>query len=581
MSGWVAAELGSRWHTPTVQIFHATGVTKLREQGAADTSPSGRIEVEKAVVRAVDRLIAQCPAERDELLADYGARADQIALIPSAVDTDRFRPVAKSTARQTLEIDPTAEMIVYVGRIVPAQGRAQRRPGAGASQSATTRCRHHHDADALRRRRRYGAPDPVATPEIGVLRALAAELGVLDEVRFVGRRQPDELHLWYAAADVAVTTPWYEPFGLTPLEAMACGTPVIGSRVGGIAFTIADGETGFLVPPRDPEALCARLEEILRDPARRMRMGQAGRARVLSSFTWQQVAMCTAALYDDLLSERFAPSSDRPTGPDARWRRDATTAHASARSLSVTEHQLAQKIALVTGAGSGLGEATARRLAAAGACVTCIDLDEERARSTAEAIDASGSRAIAVGCDVGDERAVQTAVDRTLQTWNRIDIAVNCAGVDYVLGIEEMTVAQWDRVIGVNLRGPFLVAKAVFPVMKQLAGGDIVNVASTAALRAWGNASAYHASKWGLVGFSRGLGVEGRADGIRVTTIIPGGMNTHWFDRFPEQGIPLPDQSNLQDPANVADAIAYAVALPRGSVMQEMLITPLSETSWP
>jgi NAD(P)-dependent dehydrogenase (short-subunit alcohol dehydrogenase family) len=247
----------------------------------------------------------------------------------------------------------------------------------------------------------------------------------------------------------------------------------------------------------------------------------------------------------------------------------------------VTDHQLARKIALVTGAGSGLGEATARRLAAAGACVTCIDLDEERARGTAAAIDASGSSAIAIGCDVSDERAVQTAIERTLRTWDRIDIAVNCAGVDYVLGIDEMTVAQWDRVIGVNLRGPFLVAKSVFPVMKEMGGGDIVNVASTAALRAWGNASAYHASKWGLVGFSRGLGVEGRTNGIRVTTIIPGGMNTHWFDRFPEQGIPLPDQDNLQDPANVADAIAYAVALPRGSVMQEMLITPLSETSWP
>src|SRR5215210_5098525 len=119
MSGWIAAELGLRWRVPTVQIFHATGVTKLREQGSADTSPTGRIEVEKTVVRTVDRLIAQCPAERDELLADYGARADQIALIPSAVDTDRFQPVDKSFARRTLQIDPADEVIVYIGRIVP------------------------------------------------------------------------------------------------------------------------------------------------------------------------------------------------------------------------------------------------------------------------------------------------------------------------------------------------------------------------------------------------------------------------------------------------------------------------------
>jgi glycosyltransferase involved in cell wall biosynthesis len=311
MSGWVAAELGPRWRTPTVQIFHATGVTKLREQGAADTSPSGRIDAEKAVVRTVDRLIAQCPAERDELLADYGARADQIALIPSAVDTDRFRPVARSAARRELEIDPAAEMIVYVGRIVP---RKDVRTVIRALARLKAR-RHAADVVAMPTLIVVGGeterPDPVATPEIGVLRSLAAELGVLDQVRFVGRRQPDELHLWYAAADVAVTTPWYEPFGLTPLEAMACGTPVIGSRVGGIAFTVADGETGFLVPPRDPEALCARLEEVLRDPARRVRMGQAGRARVLDSFTWQQVALRTAALYDDVSTGRAARCSDR------------------------------------------------------------------------------------------------------------------------------------------------------------------------------------------------------------------------------------------------------------------------------
>ena len=334
MSGWVAAELGLRWRTPTVQIFHATGVTKLREQGAADTSPAGRIEVEKGVVLTVDRLIAQCPAERDELLADYGARANQIALIPSAVDTDRFRPVDKSAARQTLEIDPTAEMIVYVGRLVPrkdvrnvVQALAHLKTQRLAAGKTTMPSLFIVGGDTEE-------PDPAATPEIGVLRALAAELGVLDQVRFVGRRQPDELHLWYAAADVAVTTPWYEPFGLTPLEAMACGAPVIGSRVGGIAFTVADGETGFLVPPRDPEALCARLTEILRDPARRIRMGAAGRTRVLGSFTWQQVAMRTAALYDDLLSKRFAPYSDRRVVPTRRGTAGARQLQTKAQGVS-------------------------------------------------------------------------------------------------------------------------------------------------------------------------------------------------------------------------------------------------------
>ena len=247
----------------------------------------------------------------------------------------------------------------------------------------------------------------------------------------------------------------------------------------------------------------------------------------------------------------------------------------------MTEQHLAQKVAFVTGAGSGLGEATSRRLARAGACIACIDLDVERAVRTAASIEASGSSAIGIGCDVSDERAVQLAIERTLQTWDRIDVAVNCAGVDYVLGIDEMTVEQWDRVIGVNLRGPFLVARAVFPVMKRLSGGDIVNVASTAALRAWGNASAYHASKWGLLGFSRGLGVEGRNDGIRVTTVLPGGMQTHFFDRFVEQGIPLPDPNGLQDPVIVAQTILYAVQMPSGSVVQEVVVTHPCEPSWP
>jgi NAD(P)-dependent dehydrogenase (short-subunit alcohol dehydrogenase family) len=247
----------------------------------------------------------------------------------------------------------------------------------------------------------------------------------------------------------------------------------------------------------------------------------------------------------------------------------------------VIERQLAGRVALVTGAGSGLGQAVACHLAQAGACVACLDLDAERAAKTADDIGATGADAIALRCDVSAEGDVAAAIDRIMERWKRIDIAVNSAGVDYVLGVDELSVAQWDRVLGVNLRGPFLVSRAVFPLMKDQNGGDIINVASTAALRAWGNASAYHASKWGLLGLSRALGVEGRAHGIRVTTMIPGGMRTHWFDRFPEQGIPLPDEQHLQDPATVAEAIVHAVTLPRGSVIQEMLLTPLTETSWP
>lgn len=143
-------------------------------------------------------------------------------------------------------------------------------------------------------------PDPVATPEIGELQKLADELGILDHLLFVGKRQQDTLRYYYSAGDVVVTTPWYEPFGLTPLEAMACGRPVIGSSVGGITYTVVDGETGFLVPARDPEKLAKRLYQLLMEPELRERMGQAARMRVEQEFTWPIVAMRTASLYESL-----------------------------------------------------------------------------------------------------------------------------------------------------------------------------------------------------------------------------------------------------------------------------------------
>lgn len=239
------------------------------------------------------------------------------------------------------------------------------------------------------------------------------------------------------------------------------------------------------------------------------------------------------------------------------------------------------KVALVTGAGSGLGEATARAFARAGCAVACVDINKEAAGRVSNELETQGSKSIAMRCDVSDASSVHDAVQLTYAQFGRLDILVNCAAIDHTLSVEEMTIEQWDQVVAVNLRGPFLFAKNALPLMRAQQGGHIINIASTAATRAWANAAAYHATKWGLRGFSRALGVEGRPDGIRVTTIIPGGMRTHFFDRFVEQGIPMPEEQNLQDPATVADAIVYATLVPPESALQEMIITPVTETSWP
>lgn len=239
------------------------------------------------------------------------------------------------------------------------------------------------------------------------------------------------------------------------------------------------------------------------------------------------------------------------------------------------------KVTLVTGAGSGLGEATAHAFGGAGSRVVCLDVNGDNAESVARAVRESGAETMACQCDVSDEAAVRAAVHAVVERFGRIDVVVNCAAVDHTLSVAEMSSRQWDQVIAVNLRGPFLTANVAWPIMQRQGAGHIVNVASTAATRAWANAAAYHASKWGLIGFSRGLGVEGRPHGIRVTTVIPGGMRTHFFDRFVDQGIPMPEEANLQDPANVANVILFAVQMPKESALQEVIVTPLTETSWP
>lgn len=235
------------------------------------------------------------------------------------------------------------------------------------------------------------------------------------------------------------------------------------------------------------------------------------------------------------------------------------------------------KVAIITGGGSGLGEATATLLARAGVSVIVADLNKYQAERVVANIRKEGGSCLDVAVDVGDPEQVQGAVDVAVEAYSRIDFLINNAGTDFVLPITEMAIDQWDRVIQVNLRGAFLFTKAVLPIMQSQGGGHIVNVASTAAKRAWANAAAYHASKWGLVGFTRALGVEGRPYGIKATTLVPGGMRTHFFDSLD----PPPDTSNLQDPINVARTILFVLAQPIECAVQEVIVTPLNETSWP
>ncbi|HEX7127414.1 MAG TPA: SDR family oxidoreductase [Thermodesulfobacteriota bacterium] len=238
---------------------------------------------------------------------------------------------------------------------------------------------------------------------------------------------------------------------------------------------------------------------------------------------------------------------------------------------------LGGRVALVTGGARGLGAAVCESLAEAGAIVVVTDVAEPPARAEAARIEAVGGRAVAAPMDVRDERQVASTIGDVVSRFGRLDVLVNNAGVDLTVPVSEMPVAEWDRILAVNLRGPFVAAKAALEAMRRERRGHIVNVVSTAAKRAWANAAAYHASKWGLLGFSHALHVEARADGVKVTAVVAGGMRTPFLlDRFPDL-----DPGLLQDPRNVADAIRFVLTQPDETVIPELTVIPMRETSWP
>ena len=330
MSGLVAADLKLTLGIPFVITFHALGRVRRFHQGEADQFPEQRFAIEERIVAEADRIIAECPQEKEDLCRFYQADPAKITIIPGGFDTNQFSPIGKALARVALGLHPEERVILQLGRMVPRKGvdtvirgfasfvkevRGERQEVRGERQE--DRCFSPPTPPTPPARLlivggESEQPNPSLCPEIGRLQAIAAESGVSSQVTFVGQRGRDALKLYYSAADVFITTPWYEPFGITPVEAMACGTPVIGSNVGGIKFTVQDGETGYLVPPRDPEAIASHLAYLYQNPQVLEQLRARAIQRANQLFTWQKVTSAIAELYQQVLTPN--PASHNQNG---------------------------------------------------------------------------------------------------------------------------------------------------------------------------------------------------------------------------------------------------------------------------
>jgi type III pantothenate kinase len=313
MSGLAALEAASGTAIPVVQTFHALGTVKRRHQGAADTSPPQRLDCERQLAARVDLVIATCSDEVREL-ARMDAPADRLTVVPCGVDTEHFAPAPHGSATGRTGTRPPR--LLTVGRLVERKGfdtaicALASLPGVELVIAG-------------------GPPreDLARDPEARRLQDVARRMGVADRVRLLGQVPHERMPALYRRADVVVSTPWYEPFGITPLEAAACGVPVVGSAVGGLLDTVEDAGTGLLVPPRDPAAVADAVTTILEDPSLARRWGERARRRAVERYDWASVAAATEVCLERIGGSRGPVRAGAP-GDDSRGE-GASTASAA------------------------------------------------------------------------------------------------------------------------------------------------------------------------------------------------------------------------------------------------------------
>ncbi len=299
LSGLAALQLRGEWNIPIIQMFHTLALMKNRVAREGEMLESdARVMAETRLMQEADRIVASTQAELAQFQWLYHAGTEKVVVIPPGVDTSRFYPIAKDEAREFIGIPLDRKMVLFVGRIeaikgvevlLEAFGKLSRLPFI--PQGSACLALIGGDADVSNER---------MDAEMARLQALpiVAELG--RSIRFLGKRDQDTLPYYYSASDVVVVPSEYESFGLVALEAMACGTPVVASETGGLAFLIRDGETGFHVPAGNPDALVERIKQLLEDRELRKKLGRQA-SNYARSFDWSLVADQILELYSTLV----------------------------------------------------------------------------------------------------------------------------------------------------------------------------------------------------------------------------------------------------------------------------------------
>lgn len=292
LSGWTAHLLRRYWETPFVQMFHTTAHMKNAVSATAHQETPLRIRIERKLVELADSLIAANPDERADLIWRQRTPSEKICTVPPGVDLDLFSPHDRTSCRQELDLAPNAKVVLFVGRVDPIKGIDTLLAAAEIMAAAGSRpCFVFVGGDLDDHGRPIG---PLADVERD-----AVARGIAGNMRFVGSQPQDKLPIFYAAADVAAVPSRYESFGLVAVEAMACGTPVVASRVGGLTFTVEEGTNGLLVPLGDAETLAAGMQQVISDDDLRMRLS-LGAVETAGRFAWQAVASQILHVYQRL-----------------------------------------------------------------------------------------------------------------------------------------------------------------------------------------------------------------------------------------------------------------------------------------